>query len=873
MQVSLSSTRPAAGVCWAKMEEPEAVGELLRELPSLARPEEWSTVSNRLPASEDEAGSYERKVWLPKKSFVEVGFATGDPLFLYQLPADNARGGPRRLWSTSEVRSPGGLCDHGILASAWPSEKLKKGEGVLSSAVDRASGFRGDAPISFLPLKTLLKRAYATREARRLSHRVVRSSKVTLHLVSRTGTEDVENGAARWGQDAHELSFVRAFVRQMLARKFVAVGLPVCFSLGGVEHRLRIASVEEAVQGPNQAADGLHPVFYLVDDGAECVIEEQDTDEAEESSRSAAAAGASLLDEVVSSAPGESTEHASDLIERSLRRAEYVQEADFTSLGGLAKEVKCIRKVLSIPWNNIARFRDLGLRTPRGVMLHGPPGTGKTRLAYAAARETGAKLYVLNGPDLVSQFQGESEAGLRAVFESAVKNEPAIIFIDEIDAIVPSRESNQNLAAGSAFSDRITAELLNLMDHGLSSGERVVVIAATNRIDAIDKSVRRPGRFDYEIEVGVPTPLDRLEILRIFLQGIRHSLTEDEVKGIAMSTHGFTGADLKALCNEASLVSIEDLAENPGVDLESFFVCRAHFEAARRSIVPSAMREVLFRVPDVSWDDIGGRAGLKKRLRDIIKLQTEEDLFSGLRIKPLKGILLYGPPGCSKTMLVKAVASQSNLNFINVKGPELLNKYVGESEKAIKTIFSRAKAASPAIIFIDEIDGLVTARTPDSSVTQNRVLTQLLTEIDGISQKHRVAVIGATNRPDRLDLAILRPGRFDWLLYVPPPDHGERREVLRCLFAKTPLDGDEDLEGVCESFASRTVGYSPADLLALVRQAALLAIEEDFGASAVGAGHLERSMESVQPSLKNLDPGLVELYKKFERSGLASASR
>jgi len=312
---------------------------------------------------------------------------------------------------------------------------------------------------------------------------------------------------------------------------------------------------------------------------------------------------------------------------------------------------------------------------------------------------------------------------------------------------------------------------------------------------------------------------------------------------------------------------------------DRYFVGRRHFDLAQRVIVPSAMREVLFRVPDVKWDDIGGRAKLKKKLKDIIDLQTNQNLFEGLKIKPLKGILLYGPPGCSKTMLVKAVASQSNLNFINVKGPELLNKYVGESEKAIKTIFTRAKAAAPSIIFIDEVDGLVAVRSAESSVTQNRVLTQLLVEIDSITAKHRVAVIGATNRPDRLDLALLRPGRFDWLLYVPPPDLGEREAVLRCLLRKTPLAGGGDGDGhgdgdgvmmmdeVCGRYAALSEGYSPADLLAVVRQAAILAIEEDFECRGITAEHLERAFASIRASLLNLDADLVDMYKHFERSG------
>ena len=663
----------------------------------------------------------------------------------------------------------------------------------------------------------------------------------------------------------------------MLQDKFVAIGLPVSFTVSGEALNFSIEDLEV----PAEEEKG-NSVFFLagIDTNYEIAFS---SDQEDEGSSMNDARSFFASDEVVSSSATAANNHAINLLERSLRRGKYTNETT-DSLGGLSKQIACMQKVISVPWSNLKQFKDLGLHTPKGILLHGPPGTGKTRLAYAAAKDTDASLYVLNGPDLVSEYQGESEAGLRAVFESARKNEPAIIFIDEIDAIVPSREGNQNLASGSAFSDRITAELLHLMDHGLNSQERVVVIAATNRIDAIDKSVRRPGRFDYEIEVGVPTPSDRLEILEIFLKSIRHNLSEDEVRDIAMTTHGFTGADLKALCNEASLALIEDIsrkAEQEGlvpadIDLDALFVECEHFLAAQRVTVPSAMREVLFRVPDVKWDDIGGRVKLKEKLNDIIGLQTKEDLFAGLKIKPLKGILLYGPPGCSKTMLVKAVASQSNLNFINIKGPELLNKYVGESEKAIKTIFSRAKAAAPAIIFIDEIDGLVSVRSSDSSnVAQNRVLTQLLVEIDSISIQNRVAIIGATNRPDRLDLAILRPGRFDWLLYVPPPDSKERESILKCLFAKTPVSCSENtsLDDICEKYASLSEGYSPADLLALVRQGALLAIEEDFNALAVTTKHLGSALSLVQPSLLNLDPSLVALYKQFERSGLASSNR
>ena len=687
---------------------------------------------------------------------------------------------------------------------------------------------------------------------------------------------------ARLGEGlfANEASFIEALVSRMLRGTLVARGMQFCFSLSGISYKFRIETM-----APASGADGKHRILGRVDGDTHCALLASPSSERRTSSFLAANSTAEGVGEIsavhpsLAHASGTSTVgESSRFVQRARQRGHVLGEGGYESLGGLRKEIALLQRVVTLPWRKGEAFAAMGLHAPKGVILHGPPGTGKSRLAYAVAGDAGAALYVINGPDLVSEVQGESEASLQALFQDARANEPAVIVIDEIDAIAPSREATQQLVTNSGFAARLTAELLTLMDHGKATRERVVVIAATNRIEALDHALRRPGRFDYEIEVGVPGPSDRREIMQVLLRGMAHALDAAAVEGLAKAAHGFTGADLKAMCNEASMCALRRLAgaaEGVGpMDRtgEGVAVLPEDFAKARRMIVPSAMREVAFEAPDVRWEDIGGRRGLKQKLKDIIRMQTHEMRFDALNVQALRGVLLYGPPGCSKTMLVKAVAAQSGLNFINVKGPELLSKYVGESEKAIKTLFARAKAAAPAVVFIDEVDGLAGARDGDTALSDKRVLTQLLIEMDNVGSNRGVAVIGATNRPDRMDLALLRPGRFDWLLYVPPPDCAERQDIVACLLRRTPVE--EGAAVVAERVAGRTEGMSAADLHAVVRKAALFAIEHEGGdVERIGWAHLERSLATTPASLATMDASLVSMYERFGRgSGAPSAS-
>ena len=482
--------------------------------------------------------------------------------------------------------------------------------------------------------------------------------------------------------------------------------------------------------------------------------------------------------------------------------------------------------MIELPLRHPELFKRLGVEAPKGVLLHGPPGTGKTLLAKAVANETNSSFYTIGGPEIMSKYHGESEERLRNIFEQAEKNAPSIIFIDEIDSIAPKREE-----VTGEVERRIVAQLLSLMD-GMTSRGKVVVIAATNRVDAIDPALRRPGRFDREIEIGVPNRDGRLEVLQIHTRGM--PLDKDvNLEKLADISHGFVGADLQALAKEAAMRALRRVL--PDMDLSSqsipletlrkIIVKMSDFMDVIKEMEPSAMREVFVEVPDIKWDDIGGLSPIKQELQEAVEWPLKYGgVFSYADATPPKGILLYGPPGTGKTLMAKAAANESEANFISIKGPELLSKWVGESEKGVREVFRKSRQAAPCIIFFDELDAIAPTRGGnhgDSHVTE-RVISQFLTEMDGLEILTNVVVIGATNRPDIIDPALLRPGRFDRILYVPPPDRESRLQILKIHTKKKPLAEDVNIE----ELADKTDGYTGADIASLSSAAVMLSLRE-----------------------------------------------
>lgn len=537
-----------------------------------------------------------------------------------------------------------------------------------------------------------------------------------------------------------------------------------------------------------------------------------------------------------------------------------VPRTTYEDIGGLHEEIQRVREMVELPLRHPELFQRLGIEPPKGVLLHGPPGCGKTLLARAVANESEANFFSINGPEIMSKFYGESEARLREIFQQAQQNSPSIIFVDELDAIAPKREE-----VTGEVERRVVAQLLALMD-GLSGRGNVIVIGATNRPGALDPALRRPGRFDREIEIGVPDKQARHEIMQIHTRGM--PLAEEvDLKKLSEMTHGYTGADLAALSRETAMKSLRrylpeiNLEEEhiPPTVLEKMDVRMEDFLNAYREITPTAMREVYIETPTVNWTDIGGLKNVKQQLVEAVEwpLKTPE-IFSRLGIKPPKGILLFGPPGCGKTMLARAVATESEANFITIKGPEVFSKWVGESEKAIREVFRKARMASPSVIFFDEFDSLVPRRgmgLADSGVTE-RVISQLLTEIDGIVTLEDVVVIAATNRPDIIDQAVLRPGRFDRLIYVPEPDEEARLEILKIYTKGMPLDKDVDIQ----ILASGTKGYSGADLQAYCREAALNALRTNIDSKVVTLTDFNEAGKGIGPTIS---PDMETWYKGF----------
>jgi len=542
----------------------------------------------------------------------------------------------------------------------------------------------------------------------------------------------------------------------------------------------------------------------------------------------------------------------------------------YEDIGGLREEIQRIREMVELPLRHPELFQRLGIEPPRGVFLYGPPGCGKTLLAKAVANESDANFYVISGPEIMSKFYGESEARLREIFQKAQETAPSIIFIDELDAIAPKREE-----VTGEVERRVVAQLLSLMD-GMGSRGNIIVIGATNRPNAIDPALRRPGRFDREIEIGVPDKRGRFEILQIHTRAM--PLAQDvDLKRLFEITHGYTGADIASLCREAAMkalrrympeINLEEERVSPEI-LEKMEVKLDDFMQAYREVTPTAMREVYVEVPTVHWQDIGGLNQVKEELMEAVEWPLKRpDVFKRMGINPPKGILLLGPPGCGKTLLARAVATESEANFISIKGPEIFSKWVGESEKAIREVFRKGRTAAPAIIFFDELDSIVPRRGmgyADSGVSE-RVISQLLTEMDGIEALQNVVVVAATNRPDILDPAVLRPGRFDRLIYVPAPDEQSLFQILKIHTRGMPLAKDVNLSELARNVA----GYSGADVEAVCREAAMSALRRDIDGKEVTLQDFKEAMAKIKPSItSDVDAWYQGFGKRFKKERVA----
>ena len=540
---------------------------------------------------------------------------------------------------------------------------------------------------------------------------------------------------------------------------------------------------------------------------------------------------------------------------------EKIPEINYEDIGGLTDEIKKIREMVELPMKHPEIFDKLGIAPPKGVLLHGPPGTGKTLLAKAVANESDANFILLNGPEIMSKFYGESEKKIRDIFEEAEKASPTIIFIDELDAIAPKRED-----AMGEVERRVVSQILTMMD-GLKSRGKVIVIGATNRVNSIDPALRRPGRFDREISINVPGKEGRLAILKIHTRGM--PLTKNvNLNELAAITHGFVGADLESLAKEAAMnvlrkylpqMKLDEEEQIPPNVLEKLIVNQEDFMEALKNVRPSAMREVLVETPNVGWNDVGGLGNIKQELSEAVEWPMKHAAsFTRMGIRPAKGILLYGPSGTGKTLIAKAVAKESGANFIQVKGPSLLSMWVGKSEEGLRKVFERARQVAPCIVFFDEIDALAGKRGIETGTkVTERVLNQLLAEMDGLEDLKDVLVIGATNRLDMLDPALLRPGRFDKILLVNAPEEKGRLNVLEIHTKNMPLAKDVKIK----ELAKKTVGYTGADLEALAREAAMLSLRESLDSKFVEKKHFEEALKKVKPSVSK---PTIEVYKKIE---------
>ena len=556
---------------------------------------------------------------------------------------------------------------------------------------------------------------------------------------------------------------------------------------------------------------------------------------------------------------------------------EKLDEVGYDDVGGVRKQMAQIRELVELPLRHPQLFKTIGVKPPRGILLYGPPGSGKTLIARAVANETGANFFIINGPEIMSKLAGESENNLRKAFVEAEKKAPSIIFIDEIDSIAPKREKTQG-----EVERRIVSQLLTLMD-GIKSRAHVVVMAATNRPNSIDPALRRFGRFDREVDIGVPDEIGRLEVMRIHTKNMK---LDDEVdlERVSKETHGYVGADLAALCTEAAMQCIREKMdvidlEDDEIDAEilaSMAVTQDHFTTALAISNPSALRETVVEVPNVTWTDVGGLEGVKRELQETVQYPVEHpEKFEKFGMQPSKGVLFYGPPGCGKTLLAKAIANECQANFISVKGPELLTMWFGESEANVREIFDKARQSAPCVLFFDELDSIAVARGGssggDAGGAGDRVLNQLLTEMDGVGSKKTVFIIGATNRPDIIDPALMRPGRLDQLIYIPLPDMASRIQIFKANLRKSPIAPDVSFEALGQF----TDGYSGADITEICQRACKNAIRENIAAEVELERRKAANPDAMEEEAADLVPCITRAHfeesMKFARRSVSDA--
>lgn len=557
----------------------------------------------------------------------------------------------------------------------------------------------------------------------------------------------------------------------------------------------------------------------------------------------------------------EYTDSANDAL--NVMKYPKCENVTFDSLGGMKQHVDQLRKNIDLPLNKPEIFQEFGISPPRGILLHGPPGTGKTMLLKCIANEFKTHVLSINGPSIVSKYLGGTEEALRNIFLEAQKFQPAIIFIDEIDSLAPNRSNDES----GEMESRVVATLLTLMDGFDGAFDKICIVGATNRPNAIDPALRRPGRFDQELEIGIPDMDARFEILlKQFerMNGDKRQLSNEDIKAVASKTHGYVGADLTALVRESVMKCVERTLTDSNVKL-----CVDDINAALLDIRPSTMREIFLEMPKVYWSDIGGQHELKRKMKEMIELPLQyADTFQQLGVKCPKGILMYGPPGCSKTLTAKALATESGINFLAVKGPEIFNKFVGESERTIREIFRKARSASPSIIFFDEIDAISRSRDEEGgSSVHSTVLTTLLNEIDGVEELNGVVIVAATNRPDEIDSALLRPGRLDRHIYVSPPDYEARLQIIKNCTRKFNMGQQENFDEYLKHLAKETEGCSGAEVVLMCQEAGLNAIMESLDkTNTVLPSHFEGAVENIS---RGITQDMLDYYKDFEsRSGI-----